>query len=300
MVFMEVENVEELVLIMCQTPLQAVIAEKIVKENKNKKFYPVYATFNWNRKHEHYAKRLIDLCKCGIKRELINKAEIIKLAKEIDLTRFKGIYLASIDAPLNLILLSKKEDLDIYTYDDGTANITPKSFYFTASQSSQIFLGTILPWNKERVRATSKKHYTIFDSKFNIVSSEKLIKLDLFDFDSYSKIKKTNKEISILLGQSIIKEPIHNELLMQKTMTENNIDLYFPHPREKFLKYLSDKTIVTDLIIEEYIVKLLEDYDMVHIYHFYSTAAINLRKHPRVEEHIVNKKIYDFWELDNI
>ncbi|MDO4814836.1 MAG: glycosyltransferase family 52 [Gemella sp.] len=283
---------EKISLLICQTPLQALVAEKIIEINPHKKFFPVYTAYEWNAKHENYAARLVEKCGRGIKKEIANLKQISELAKQVLELEFNEIYLASIDAPLSLVVLSGKENLDVYTYDDGSANITPKSFYFRKNKNPVTYPGLNITWDKFKVREKSKKHYTIFDSDFNIVPSSKLERLDLFNFEKEES--RQGKEVSVLLGQMIM-NPGQNEMLMNKIMQENNIDYFFPHPREGVLESLRDKTIETKLIFEEYYLELLKDYDVINIYHFYSTVAFNLRKHPRINEKILDKDFYESW-----
>lgn len=280
-------------LIMCQTPLQALIAEKIIEINADKVFYPVYTAYEWNDKHDYYSTRLIDQCGDGVKEELSNIAVIVKLVTDLEKLSFSDIYLASIDAPLNLAVLSAKEGINLYTYDDGSANITPKSFYFRKENNPIHYPNLHITWNKEKVKEKSLKHYTIFNTSFNVVPSNRLEKIELFSFDKAKK--EHGKEVSVLIGQRVIASAVQNERLMIQAMNDYHIDYFFPHPREKRLDALKFKTIDTPHIFEEFYVELLKDYDMIHLYHFFSTVAFNLREHPQIQEHIIDKRFYDGW-----
>lgn len=279
--------------LMCQTPLQALIAEKVIACNPDTQFYPIYTAYTWNNKHEHYATRLLEKCQCGLKKEIATLEQIASLVTEVVSLEFEDIYLASIDAPLNLAVLTQKE-VNIYTYDDGSANVTPKSFYFRKYKQPVEYPGLTITWDKEKVRACSRKHYTVFDSTFNIVSSEKLERLDLFKFDDISVPDSNKKSVSVLIGQMVAR-PGDNERLMQHVMAEHKIDYFFPHPRENRLESLMEQTIQTDLIFEEYYLELLKTYDEIALYHFCSTVALNLKDHPRVKEIIIDKIYYESW-----
>lgn len=280
--------------LMCQTPLQALIAEKIIEKNTDTQFFPVYTAYEWNHKHEHYATRLLTTCQCGIKREMPTIAHIAQLTTEIVAMDFNDIYFASIDAPLNLAILSAKENITIYTYDDGAANVTPKSIYLRKAKQPVAYPGLDIHWDKEKVRATSQKHYTIFNSTFNIVPTDKLVYVELFPVERTKSKTTYNKKVSVLIGQMIL-SPEENEQMMYRVMSEHNIDYYFPHPVEKTLEMISDKVIHTHLVFEEYMVTLLETYDEIALYHFCSTVALNLKHHPRVKEIIIDKMYYDSW-----
>lgn len=280
--------------LMCQTPLQALIAEKIIEKNADTQFFPVYTAYEWNHKHEHYATRLLTTCQCGIKREMPTIAHIAQLTTEIVAMDFSDIYFASIDAPLTLAVLTAKENVTVYTYDDGSANVTPKSFYFRKAKQPVAYPGLDIHWDKEKVKEASEKHYTIFNSTFNIVSTDKLVYVELFPVERTNSKTTHNKKVSVLIGQMVTK-PEENSLLMYKVMTDYQIDYYFPHPRETVSPIVQEKTIHTDLIFEEYVATLLETYDEIELYHFYSTVALNLRRHPRITEKTIDKVLYESW-----
>lgn len=286
---------KKMALIMCQTPLQSLIAGKIIDLFPEQIFYPVYTSYQWNSKHEHYADRIITKCGQGLKQELATNGDIITLVNQLAELDSDVIYLASIDAPHNLALLSRKPNLALYTYDDGSANITPKSFYFRHYQPIAIE-GLDILWNKEKVRENSLNHFTIFDSDFNIVPTEKLIKVDLFPTPSKDvAVSKKSREVSVLIGQKILPSVEENIKMMGQVMSEFAIDYYFPFPGEIGKITKSDLVIETDQIFEEYYVQLLKEYDVIHLYHFYSTVAFNLRNDPRIKEHIINESFYNSW-----
>lgn len=282
-------------LLMCQTPLQSVIATEIIKKNPDTVFFPVYTAYQWTHKHEYYANRLLEKCGTGIKRELHDMDSIVALVKELELHHFTDMYLASIDAPLNLAALSTHDNMNVYTYDDGAANITPKSFYFRKTKGIDV-PGITMTWDKQKVREVSQRHYTIFDTPFNIVPSHKLEYVTLFDVSTAPRdMDKPNAEVSIFVGQRMMDTMEAQEKLVLQVMTQFNVDYYFPAPAEKSMPLPLERVIDTPLIFEEYCQELLKQYDVIHVYHFYSTVGFTLKNHPAIHIHVIDERYYDGW-----
>lgn len=131
-------------LVICFTPLQMLIAEKIVAQqpsvdlivialNNNDKYKYYYNIFQ----HPNIAKQyyLFD----NNKSRFFKFINIIKFNENFKLEKFyENIYISSIDNKYTHNILSKVNFNNLYTYDDGTANIVKNSIYFKQTFESKL------------------------------------------------------------------------------------------------------------------------------------------------------------------
>lgn len=284
---------------MCTTPLQILIAEKIIQLNVDERFdLLLVINDTTNSKFEKYFDRLKINCDKSMVYELKNQSRTKKIQKFLifkkiykqwSYANYSSYYLASIDnAFFHWILSHKSKTSDFFTFDDGIANIFINSSYFN---EKKVFLHEFIwkilgvNFNTKKVKTQSKIHYTIYPNRKNIVDNKRNIELfSNLDFCSNSEGKK--EEINLFLGQPLYEVNIdYDEDYILNILNKFKIDLYFPHPREKY--NFDNKILIlkSDCIFEDYIVKLLIEYKNVNIYTFFSTAALNV-------EGVSNVKVY--------
>lgn len=287
-----IENKTELLI--CLTPLHMLIALKIMELNPSN--YDVLCiSYNSNAKYKYYFDKLKSKC-LNSNFFLINSTN--KLKRLYDLVKFKyfiktklknnysKIYLASIDNSFFHLLLSILEKELIITFDDGSANINKNSDYYQYQRKSKFqnlllsFLGNI--YTTKKIISETSIHYTIYKDFDNISKKLKFIAL----FDDSGLIYTCDKVIKIYLGQPF--GDLHfnkNEMIFQY-LKNNGIKNYFPHPREKNI-YDGFDYINTPLILEDYIVGLLNENYFVEIYTVVSTAALNVVSLPNVKVNVL-------------
>lgn len=266
-------------LIICCTPLQVLIAERIIELHPENKFYGIMFDAFDNKKFKLYGERLKNKCYKFLTIEISN-TRLKKIKTIFTILRYKNkkfdkVFLASIDKPLIHILLSNIKFKELYTFDDGTANITKTSFYYKEAVYNtprkikfiQAILGS--KFNITKIKNTSKLHYSIYPIKENIIDNIEYISL----FDK-GNIIKSGDNIRILLGQPIFNDSDKNIQLINKVFEKFKIDYYFPHPREN---YIVDNTpyIDTDLIFEDFYFKESKNKNII-IYTFFSSAVLNI------------------------
>ncbi|NOX77733.1 MAG: CMP-N-acetylneuraminate-beta-galactosamide-alpha-2, 3-sialyltransferase, partial [Gammaproteobacteria bacterium] len=177
-------------LIICITPLQVLIAKQIIKQHSTPfigLYLPYGAHSKSEPKHRYYFDQLEQVCEKSAFIELNNKTwgERFATLNQIKTTLKKlgiwqqsidGVYLASIDVLFLQYVISKVKFQQLYTFDDGTANIFPNSSYFQPLPKSlplQLFkhaVGITYP-SIPSILAISKKHYTIFPQEKNIIDA---------------------------------------------------------------------------------------------------------------------------------
>jgi len=291
---------------MCMTPLQILIAEKIIMLNSNESFDLLVVALNDNKKYKTYFERVKKLCVNNLyyvqgKGRLVFFDYIRKLKSNNLNKKYDNYYLASIDSRHCQYILSKNKNSNIFTFDDGTANIITSSLYYFNSKPSFLkrsgwrILG-IKNYMKE-IKEASLLHYTIYDGIPNIIDNKIYISL-------VSKEKnieqKTSKVVSFYLGQPLTDISISFDLpFVKKNIDKLKLDYYYPHPREVSYPEGKFQLIDNPLIFEDYIVQFLEKNPdvAVEVFSFTSTALLNIMSLDRVKV----TYIYDaeFFELNH-
>lgn len=295
-------------LLVCLTPLQMLIASKIVEQNPTS--YDVLClSYNENEKYDYYFNELSQKCDLSWRFLVRSKSKIYRIfdffrfnsfLSKLSDKKYNNIYLASIDNPFFHILLSKINKNNIVTFDDGTANIYKGSNYYNYNNKGKIqnfvlnSLGNI--YNTKKVVKESFEHYSIYSNYSNIIDNVKFIPLFLEE-----KIPISHKKIKIFLGQPLGDLKGSNTKKIINFLIEIGVDYYFPHPRETEV-YEEFKYIKTSLIFEDYILNLLRDGYFVEIYTVLSTAALNVAslKNIRVKvlcEKDLNINYFQFYEI---
>lgn len=304
---------KEKCLIICLTPLQMIIAEKIVELNPGKNFDLLVITSNDGVKYRAYYKRLKKLCKNSLY-YIPKKGRLgfLHFMRELNLKKinsdYKCIYLANIDSRNCQYIISKNDLAHIYTFDDGIANIISNDIYY--SNNTPIiwkkiiwrFIG--LKYYIKDIREKSLLHYTIYEDIPNITEKTHLIRL----YENYeSKPVITNKTVSIYIGQPLeeISDIFTTEHIL-KSLQKLNIDFYYPHPRENIIPQGNFEIIESELIFEDYIIRYLQNNPevKVSVYSFISSAVLNLSSLDRVElNYIYDKDLYnkykEFYDIVN-
>ena len=129
----------------------------------------------------------------------------------------------------------------------------------------------------------TEKHYTLYRSDYHVVAREKLVYLDAF-FD-LPQAPFNGKTVKVLLGQKFSEEDDQISIRFISTYAKAlAIDLYLPHPKETFtipnVTYLE-----TDLIFEDVLAQLFQEYEFVHVYHFTSSVSLHLQDLPPCDHH---------------
>lgn len=286
-------------IIICTTPLQMLIAHKIIKIKADESFDLLVIAQHDNEKYRYYFNRLKKDCKKSLYYTLkkgglgfldfVRKIYLNKFNKQYD-----NVYLSSIDSSYCVYILSKSKKARIYTFDDGTANISKSSIYYSKITHSLnkrlIFRLFDMNLSMDNIKANSSLHYTIYKNVPNIIDNTYYINLyDDEDFDnSYTSGKSLNdlKVINIFLGQPIGEVPSSYQEKDLIYLLENTlcINLYFPHPREITPPLGNYEVVETNLIFEDYIrIYLKENLNTkVNIYTFISSALLNLKGSDRV------------------
>lgn len=297
-------------LIICITPLQVLIAKRIIEQEKSP-FIGLYLPYGDNSKHRYYFEQLNTVCEKSAFIELKNQTwgerfatlnTIKTTLKKLGIWQkpIENVYLASIDVLFLQYIIAKVNFKSLYTFDDGTANIFPNSTYYQPLPKSlpqRLFkkaVGISYP-DIPSILAISQKHFTIFPNEKNIIDTIEPIYL----FDKRDEQPSDNITIKrLLLGQALdnfIGEKAYQDIveIMVKAF---DIDAFCPHPRENL--DFSDilPVIHSDKIIEDYLLDEIKNQpnQRFEIYTFISTAVFSLKEFPRTQVFMVyNQTLWD-------
>ncbi|MDY3090403.1 MAG: glycosyltransferase family 52 [Porphyromonas sp.] len=286
-------------LIFCTSPLQVLIAERILHEFEGEEFYCVYDGDPEAEKPQYYYQRLLSQCKGGrfIQRADYNRSRDVYLNTlallwmALLLPKIRRMFVASPDNPNIRLLMSGMRSAEVYTYDDGAINLSPQAFSmisheegkFVSLLRSFVFIPTVA-----ELRAMSRRHYTIFTQP-NVMPNTKLIPL----FESSQLAAEEGLGIrrqSILLGQRAYTydETARDIALAEEVVRRYGITHYLPHPKEDY-RIEGVEYIRTPLIAEDYLLGLLREQPdlQVELYSYCSTALLNLSSVPRIKVHAI-------------
>lgn len=277
-------------LIIAFTPLQILIALKIIEKHSDEDFYGVVFAHSWHDKTIEYAKKLKQACKkfeliyvCEKTGTLISYIDILRwIYYGLKIPHVNTIYMCNVDMPMIRLLLSRQKRAKFISFDDGSRNLSNEAIQNEENQGKfykyicKIFG---IPSAQELLNRQIK-HYSIYPYPNNMGPSEYL---PLFTpLHKKTEVEIFEEEESILLGQPIY-EREERAMEMDIAFTEQvikdyHITNYFPHPREIY--HISGVEYVdTHLIIEDYLIQELKKHpDRKYIiYSYCSTAVLNLQ-----------------------
>lgn len=274
-------------LIICCTPLQVLIAEKIIDMNPEKQFFGVMLHTVENKKFDYYKQRLqaktdgfFSMVQHNDRWNLLK--EIVQLKARFSGKQFDTVYFANFPELHIQFLLSAIEFKQLNTFDDGTVNIVKHSHFLNDDPDTLVrkFINKVLgnKYSTATLRSLSAQHYTIYPDFPNIMPNTVAVNL----MDNSVAVSESSESVNILLGQPVYTDNGQNIALAQKAIKQCNIHYYLPHPREKY-QVEQVEYIDTPLILEDYIAQEFSERKCC-VYTYCSSAILNImNKSPNVE-----------------
>lgn len=279
-------------LFICGTPLQSLIAARIIEVNDLAAqdcvlfFYSAIK----NKKYDHYYRFLSERCAHSVFYYCDFKfpGYIAKAKKIFAGMDYGTVYLAAVNSVFALIALSLKKHRCLYTFDDGTANLSPSSSYAeTYGLSLKKYLALKLFGNTysiQKIRRESLGHYTIYPEFTNNISS-KLIPISIFQGKQFAA---GSGKCAVILG-TVFREAFAGDsvasVLKKLEMLSATLAgevFYIPHPRGESLELEGLENLDSEKIAEEIIAELLRKYAVVELYGFCSSVQINMAHLPGI------------------
>ena len=281
-------------LILCCTPLQVLIARKIIELHPNEQFFGVMFGGVWDKKRTLYASKLAEVCSDSMNIDTgknLKGFDSLKLMRQLKnkITHkgFDKVFLANLNSLWLQTYLSHVSFKELYTFDDGSDNIFPHPNLLREPDTFKYklikaFIGDKYSVNK--LFNKIKKHYTVYPNYKNIVPNVEPISLwdNKVDGDIDGKV-------SFFIGQPLLNTKEENISLIKKLKDQIPFDYYFPHPAEDY-RVDGVNYVESELIFEDYVFKNLSNKKVI-IYTFFSSVAFNLLSHPNVEIRFIRTSI---------
>lgn len=309
-------------LIIVTTPFQMIIAEKIMQIYPQESFHLIVLTSYDNCKYKYYYERVSKKCKMAnyIKTLPMRKSKLFTLFDlfhikllSLFLPKYKKIFLANIECIRVKTLISRFFYADIYTFDDGTANITYNSYLYNETKANKLlkFVLMILgsDFSMARLKERSLLHFSIYKDKKNIINNVKYINLiSDYNIKELGKEKLNNKipPIKLFIGQPVyeISPRLYDDI--DTILNQFNIKYYYPHPRELYKKNV--EYIDSEFILEDYIISYISKGYYFEIYTLFSGSILNMMNLNNVKLYSVRtinvteefKGVYDIFKENNI
>ena len=301
-------------LVVCWTPLQMLIAEKIIESHPNEKFYTIVMSHSGkNEKYDYYSSILSQKSErfysFYLEPQSQNKLFVYTSLLELKLKSLlfpplKTIYFAHISSPEIHTLVSTYPNVEIRTFDDGSSNLLKKSAFLnnanriSTGEVSRRFYELFINSTQsvKSIRERSIEHYTIFKDLKNIMDDghRKMTYLPLFDVSKLKPSKEIKDTIKILLGspEKEMKE------VSEKATKHFGIKYATLHPRQRY-ELSNAITLQSPYIIEDYMLKEIEKNPHTHyeIYTFFSGAALTMKDFPNVSVYALKPSSLpsDYW-----
>ncbi|AUS66060.1 hypothetical protein CXP54_10900 [Escherichia albertii] len=257
-------------LFICRTIFQAYYARVLIKAKSIKDVMFVYLS-------EELSDREKNVLSCsGIDYIVIGGSHSYKrLLKQIWLLNYLyrvtkkqsvDFYFSSIDDPFIQTIISRNKFSNIYTFDDGTANYVPNSFFYIEKKKKlSVRIKYYLMGNRIRnlhgVKKLIKTHYSTNHFK-NIIDDVEYIPLhSKKNFSDLPVESKKHEVVNIYLCPNFDEVYIDAENVIKKfisTLTKH--DIIIPHPRDKLIwgageNYKIRNDTMAEIVIDEYLSK---------------------------------------------
>ena len=303
-------------LFICRSPLQALIAEEIIrKELPNTDVHLIYLVYNASKKHRYYFDRLSKRCNHSSFHVVSRRYPFFFIELDKILNKdvsYDNVFFAAIDNVQIHHILSRIKKSKISTFDDGTANIIYNGGYYSQPLSTKIKALFKSPfyrlygckYNFNKVKKQSSTHYTLYVGR-NIIDNTVLLSLDNTKLSQLQESKiKNNGSCILFLGtvyDEIVGNKKHAGVLVSKvsdyiSKLRNKSKIYYlPHPRDNNNYF--DLELVDNyeyLVAEDVVLDLLKSYSTVTLLGFSSSAQFNFLECERIKNKIFKSDLITF------
>lgn len=305
-------NEEPINVIVCWTPLQMSIAEKIIEQHPNEKFHFILFSYVKNNRFDYYFNRLKQKSEHAYSFYFLENNSLslleVKL-KSLLLPKVKTFFISNIDSEEIHILLDAQPNANIKTFDDGTSFLIRDSYFLSNEKyKGNRLYDKIFHTNTslKNVRESTLEHFTIFKDFPNIMEIEQKRRQKTGEINqlkiSYIKLFNNNIKPSHIIKDTtkILLGTVENELkeTSEKIIKEFGIKYTTMHPRQTY-RLDNAITLESNLIIEDYLLKEIEKNPntQYEIYTFFSGAALTMKDFPNVKVFAIKPSSFpdDYW-----
>jgi len=271
-------------LVLCRTPFQASLIEKILREENIDLFDLVYYTQQDSTEDRHYfgilaarARSSVYIYRPPRRYSILSYFELYLGSLNYLRDRRPAIVvLASFDNHIFNSIASRQKDAKLVTFDDGTANIFSQGTYFYTDRGwrTQLYRRAFGAVDPDLLKWRVSTHYTVFENYRNIVPAHKV-----------KTIRRNNRLRPSELGKPLvffIGGPFHESCSddelhrLSEYIGTCGIDYYVTHPRETVPIYSEAKFLNKNgMLAEDAILQASEHVKPIVISHA-STVLFNL------------------------
>lgn len=290
--FFAAEPVAGPVLFFCRTPLQALILSRIVEHIEADVFVVYHPTSN-SIKHHYYFEKIDINEKYFIPWNPLRSSDTLtglltwwRIPKKIRNKKYASLFISSIGSIPFSLFSGKNPEAKIYTYDDGTFNLSGKFFekWIYAEPFAQRLLKHLIGGcDNPGVLERSCQHFTIFPGQFVVGIKSPIKEINIFEGLIDRNTSVTARKVRVLLGSCFNVNSL--QIRYEQIVGSGRFDVFLPHPAEsrsaKIATWIrnSDKILKPDRMIAEDVVAgiVTAGYRPI-VYGFNSTALINLAR----------------------
>ena len=278
-------------LVICYTPLHALILKRLREEGLIDNYYLLYICFDSGLRHKQYfniaginGQRKFLVLKRSLYHDFYKLLKFLKgLPHDF---KFTGVVTGNLKHSYSRFSAYVLGVRELYTFDDGSGNISGAGYLYEANENflSQIFfLLCATRFLYKNCLSRIVTHYTIydFDNLVDVYNVSK-IKISLLRERKVSEIKKLHS-ISVYLGNCFYLDGELSERgefsFDEAVVKRYKIDLYLPHPRRESLIFKNEEKhmkILDTGISEDVVLSLLDSYSQVNLFGCYSSVMLNL------------------------
>lgn len=290
------------VLIICGSPLQVMIAERVIAMHPETRFDGMLVSASLRGRSDKYDYYLSRLKACCRKTYYIHREEGIGRARMYletfrhimlgsRLPRYDTIFLGPATPDIEPILY-RQQGAEIITMDEGAANLVKASYQVLMSRHQ----GGLTHFLKSRFgmmlqsefRTKASQHITIYKSgNINVNSSY----VSVLEGNMIGGGKIVSQTIRLMMGQPIYEMDRElrdseqlNKLKTQQVVDKYQIDKYLPHPRETYqirgVEYIKTPKVFEDYIVSEMAANPETKYE---VYSFGSSCVFNVPQSSQLE-----------------
>lgn len=272
-------------LIVCMTPLQALIAEKIVENSEVESYDLLYITYYNFEKNIYYYEKIKNKFKNAnfikLNKNFFAFLEFVMKSFIIYKVKYNVVYIATLHDKYCQFIAAKYKYKNLKTFDDGFGNIYPNGTFYGGEKTGllkDIFFNKLgLGYSVEKIKKLTTEHITIYRNMKNI--SEKTKYISLYNKDEIL-LDGRGEEFSFFLGQPLyeINQKYDNDYI-NNLLKKINIDYYMSHPAENYLICSSVNKIKTNLVFEDYLKDFILNKNVgnIVVYSLFSSVLFNLK-----------------------
>lgn len=277
-------------LVICYTPLHAIIIKRLVEEKKLEKFFILYLNFQRNDKHDYYFNEVAKLScaskSINLRRNPVFDFLALSLFYARNRRRFHSLWVGNLKQVYSRLLALLYDIEAIITFDDGGGNIAGTGYLYNLEENRpSSFLLSVLGRDYLYKNVIQKiiKHYTIYDlpNVYDYIWVERC-HLNLIKRGEGGYASRRGMVV-IFLESAFASEglwELSKEIQVEeKCLDIFDVDLYIPHPRSSKklpMKERQAKRVESKLIAEDFIYALGSQYQEIVVYGCYSSVLLNL------------------------